>query len=85
MKTLSLQVKKTAWLIISVLTLTSCASFAVENRYDRIIAVPLEQVETEYKLTAGDKPKLGLAFGGGGVRGFMHLGVIRALEEADAW
>lgn len=25
--------------------------------------------------------ELGIAFGGGGVRGFMHLGVIKALEE----
>ncbi|EGU61704.1 patatin [Vibrio nigripulchritudo ATCC 27043] len=25
--------------------------------------------------------KLGVAFGGGGVRGFMHLGVLKALEE----
>lgn len=35
------------------------------------------------KAPAGAKrPVLGLAFGGGGVRGFMHLGVIKALEEA---
>ena len=34
------------------------------------------------KAPAGAKrPVLGLAFGGGGVRGFMHLGVIKALEE----
>lgn len=28
-----------------------------------------------------DKHELGIAFGGGGVRGFMHLGVLKALEE----
>jgi len=27
------------------------------------------------------RPVLGIAFGGGGVRGFMHLGVMKALEE----
>ena len=27
------------------------------------------------------KSKLGIAFGGGGARGFAHLGVIKALEE----
>lgn len=29
------------------------------------------------------KKKLGLALGSGGIRGFAHLGVIKALEEAD--
>ena len=27
------------------------------------------------------KPKIGIAFGGGGARGFTHLGVVKALEE----
>lgn len=27
------------------------------------------------------KPKIGLAFGGGGARGFSHIGVIKAFEE----
>ncbi len=27
------------------------------------------------------KPKIGIAFGGGGARGFAHIGVIKALEE----
>lgn len=27
------------------------------------------------------KPKIGIAFGGGGTRGFAHLGVVKALEE----
>ena len=29
----------------------------------------------------GKKPKIGIAFGGGGARGFTHLGVVKALEE----
>ena len=29
----------------------------------------------------GRKPKIGIAFGGGGARGFSHIGVIKALEE----
>ncbi|PSN17862.1 patatin [filamentous cyanobacterium CCP5] len=29
------------------------------------------------------KPSVGLALGGGGARGWAHVGVIRALEEAD--
>lgn len=29
----------------------------------------------------GRKPKIGLVFGGGGARGFSHIGVLKALEE----
>lgn len=29
------------------------------------------------------KKKLGFAFGGGGVRGFAHLGVVKALKEKE--
>lgn len=29
----------------------------------------------------GKKPKIGIAFGGGGARGFAHLGAIKAFEE----
>ena len=29
----------------------------------------------------GRKPKIGIAFGGGGARGFTHLGAIKAFEE----
>lgn len=32
-------------------------------------------------LFGRDKVKVGIAFGGGGARGFTHLGVVRALEE----
>ena len=28
------------------------------------------------------QPKIGFAFGGGGVRGFAHIGAIRVFEEA---
>ncbi len=28
-------------------------------------------------------PKIGIAFGGGGARGFAHIGVVQALEEAN--
>lgn len=30
----------------------------------------------------GDRPRIGLALGGGSARGWAHIGVIRALEEA---
>lgn len=46
-------------------------------------ALPLEKVVSPLAPPAADEPpRLGIAFGGGGVRGFAHLGVLRALEEA---
>jgi len=56
---------------------------ATPNRYDSLKAVPLDQVEAATRTRPADHPpRLGIAFGGGGVRGFMHLGVLRALDEA---
>jgi NTE family protein len=42
----------------------------------------LEEIQEIYPLHDNNTTKLGIAFGGGGVRGFVHLGVIKALEEA---
>ena len=50
-----------------------------ENRAE-LYAVPLSDVAVH--SFSSDRAVLALAFGGGGVRGFMHLGVIKALEEA---
>jgi NTE family protein len=67
-----------AWGLVGVL-----AGCATSNRYDSLRAVPLDQVEPAVATRAADHPqRLGIAFGGGGVRGFMHLGVLRALDEA---
>jgi NTE family protein len=37
----------------------------------------------EMTNTAADRPHIGLALSGGGVRGLAHLGVLRVLEEAE--
>jgi len=50
-----------------------------ENRAE-LHAVPLSDVAVH--SFSSNRAVLALAFGGGGVRGFMHLGVIKALEEA---
>ncbi len=39
-----------------------------------------EKTEKEYKKNK--KVKIGIAFGGGGARGFVHIGAIKAFEEA---
>lgn len=51
------------------LFLVACSSV---NIYEDLNATPPHQPKEH---------ELGIAFGGGGVRGFMHLGVIKALEE----
>jgi len=53
--------------------------YASKNQYDNLEAFPLENIQ---KINLAKNKTLGIAFGGGGVRGFMHLGVIKALEEA---
>lgn len=79
MKITTLLMKYIAFVMLPILMLTSCVTV---NRYDQLVAVPLEQVNAQFKqATSRGTKKLGLAFGGGGVRGFIHLGVIRALEE----
>ncbi len=59
------------------------AGCAQPNRYDGLTIVPLEEVRPRAAHAPGDGgPTLGVAFGGGGVRGFVHLGVLKAFDEA---
>ena len=51
------------------------------NRYDDLKVLPFKQAPHVAKNNNA-QPSLGIAFGGGGVRGFVHLGVMRALDEA---
>ena len=41
----------------------------------------LETLKSKVKLGKNKKVKIGLALGGGGARGFAHLGAIKAFEE----
>lgn len=56
-------------LILVTLSLMACST---PNVYNDLNAIP---------STETGEHELGIAFGGGGVRGFMHLGVIKALAE----
>lgn len=66
-------------LVLLSLMLAACAR---PNRYDDLKVIALEQLRPAPDKATGQVPRLGIAFGGGGVRGFVHLGVMRALEEA---
>lgn len=62
------------------LVLSGCATI---NKVDGLEAVRAEQVVPVARSSeARQRPRLAIAFGGGGVRGFVHLGVLRALDEA---
>ena len=62
---------KSLMLSLAMFAVIGCSS---PNRYDDLNAIaPIAVDSGEYDL--------GIAFGGGGVRGFMHLGVLKALQE----
>ena len=60
---------KSLMLSVIAASLVACSS---PNVYEDLNAVTTPEP---------DKHELGIAFGGGGVRGFMHLGVLKALAE----
>lgn len=63
--------KKYTIVMMIVALLWGCSS---PNKYDELSS-------TLANTNATKAYNIGIAFGGGGVRGFMHLGVIKALEE----
>lgn len=60
--------------LVMVVLLSSCAK---SNKYGELGVYS----EEELQKTVQQSNSLGIAFGGGGIRGFMHLGVMKALEE----
>ncbi|MEL0278635.1 MAG: hypothetical protein VXB67_13365, partial [Deltaproteobacteria bacterium] len=49
-----------------------------ENRYDSLQGKTFADLQEIHPLQDNETTKLGIAFGGGGMRGFVHLGVIQA-------
>lgn len=65
---------------VVIFSLFGCA---VNNAYPSLVAHPIENLTPPKTLVnKKNNPTLGIAFGGGGVRGFIHIGVIKALDEA---
>lgn len=64
-----------SFIIICALLLGACSS--TPDYYQ-----PEVQTLDQLEQSVQPERKLAIAFGGGGVRGFVHLGVIKALEEA---
>jgi len=78
--------KPIRWIFCTVLVLFGCVRFGgaeVLSTY----SIPTESVES--RLIPGlvrhevKRPGVGLALSGGGLKGLAHIGVLRALEEAD--
>ena len=55
------------------------AACALDPAFQKNVAAPGEAAIVPLK---SDRPLIALALGGGGTRGFAHVGVIKALEEA---
>jgi NTE family protein len=72
-----LDVKLKFWLGMAfVAALAACTTAPVVKPAEPPLATP------EPVMTIKRPPKIGLALGGGAARGFAHVGVIQALEEA---
>ena len=69
--------------LLATVWLTGCASLR-ERPASELSPRSLADVRQSQPLPAAGagRPKLALVLGGGGLRGFAHLGVLRALEEA---
>jgi len=78
-----------------MLTMAGCAQNNNYQQLELVKASELKAHSKEKQMAASQrvesKPKgqkaiqrkkIGIAFGGGGIRGYMHLGVIKALEES---
>ena len=48
----------------------------------QLCTLPLWASQLPGKVAPGDRPKVGLALGGGGTRGAAHVGVLRVLQNA---
>lgn len=68
--------KLSVFLLLILFSFSACAS---KNNYD---SLQVDTINSIKKVENKNKETLGIAFGGGGVRGFYHLGVIKALEES---
>lgn len=70
-------------ILVAAVIIFSLFGCAVNNAYPSLVAHPIENLTPPKTLVnKKNKPTLGIAFGGGGVRGFIHIGVIKALDEA---
>jgi NTE family protein len=61
-----------AFIFVALLTLNACAQ---KNQYDALQTKTIKELQP---IESTNKKTLGIAFGGGGVRCFTHLGVIKA-------
>jgi len=67
-------------ILLACLTLLLFACTPKQS-YDNLTALPIDHIR-HAAFSQNKTPVIGIAFGGGGIRGFIHLGVIRALTEA---
>lgn len=75
--------ERVAWVAIALLVLgllTACAS-TPSNMH--LVGHELHDLESAQRRSdPASRPVLGIALGGGGLRGYAHIGVLQALEDA---
>ena len=77
--------KRMLTLLVATLATFGCAHTAPEAPHDlapRSLAEIAPSPRPSPKGGGEERPVIGLALGGGGLRGYAHIGVLRALEEA---
>ena len=67
---------------LAVFVLVGCASVPVPTESSPAPSTPTPTQAAQPHLGEKRIPHIGLALGGGAARGFAHVGVIQALEEA---
>lgn len=68
-----------ASLLLLIFSSNITPSFAIENVYEKYFLDKLWQDFLELKTN--ERPTIALVLGGGGTRGFAHIGVLEALED----
>lgn len=82
----ALNAKYFATVVASLLcaAVVGCGTLSAEERLPELTPRSLADVKTSAPSPDGTegRPTVALVLGGGGLRGFAHMGVLRALEEA---
>lgn len=60
--------------------LLGCATSSMDSELPLLAPRPLAEVEA--RVSTDGRPSVALVLGGGGLRGFAHVGVLQALEDA---
>jgi len=73
------KIKNQRWIFLLSILLV-CTSFA-DNKFSKTIKFSHGAITVQSSASLPEQPKIGLVLSGGGSRGLVHIGVLKALEE----